>query len=219
MTVSRRNLMSWGAGLVGVGAFGSARFVRAAEAAAAADDAAPFRVESFGRLAQPKALPNLSVQNEQGAEVSLAHWVGRPFILHFWATWCGPCKRELPSVNATAKALGSNGPAIVAVGVRGSTIPKVRAFYDAHGIDTLPALIDPNSDALTASADVPAALASLRQTDPTFKIPDDKAQGIAQHAVPRSLVVNAKGEIVAISVGNMDWSPEAVRRTVDALVG
>ncbi|GBR53380.1 thiol:disulfide interchange protein II [Neokomagataea thailandica NBRC 106555] len=219
MIISRRNLMSWGAGFAGAGALGAGHLVRAADKATAADDASPFRVESFGRLAQPKKLPDLSVQNEQGEAVPLTHWVGRPFILHFWATWCGPCKFELPSVDATAKALGSDGPAIVAVGVRKSTIPKIRAFYDAHGINTLPVLVDPDSQALTASADVPAALASLRQTSPDYKIPDEKAQSIAQLAVPRSLVVNAKGEIVAISVGNMDWSPEAVRRTVAALVG
>ncbi|MBF0876819.1 TlpA family protein disulfide reductase [Gluconobacter cerevisiae] len=177
-----------------------------------------FEPNSFGKLAVPKVLPPLSVKNEQDQDVPLSHWYGKPFILHFWATWCPPCIRELPSVNATAKTLGAEGPQIVAVAVRGSTIPKVRAFYDSHGIDALPILVDPLSAVMMETADQTALIQSIRQVRPD-DLKSLTPDVMSLHGVPRSLILNAKGEVVAESIGNMDWSADAVRHTVQALAG
>lgn len=176
----------------------------------------PLGPNSFGKLATPKSLPPLSVKNEQGQDVPLSNWNGRPFILHFWATWCPPCIRELPSVNATAKALGAAGPQIVAVAVRGSTVAKVRTFYDTHGIDTLPLLVDPVSAVMIETADEAALRQSVAQLSPE-DLKEITTDSMALHGVPRSLILNAQGQVVAESIGSMDWSPDAVRKTVQLL--
>ncbi|MBF0857868.1 TlpA family protein disulfide reductase [Gluconobacter sp. LMG 31484] len=210
--LTRRHLLG------GAGAFlVSGRALAAAEKEEAGKGLA-FEPNSFGKLATPKVLPSLSVQNEQGQDVPLSHWYGKPFILHFWATWCPPCIRELPSVNATAKALGADGPQIVAVAVRGSTVPKVRAFYDAHGIDALPLLVDPVSGVMMEMADQAALVQSVRQVRPD-DLKELTPDIMSLHGVPRSLILNGKGEVVAESIGNMDWSADAVRHTVQALAG
>lgn len=210
--LTRRHLLG-GAGALLV----SGRAIAAAEKEEAGKGLA-FEPNSFGKLATPKVLPSLSVQNEQGQDVPLSHWYGKPFILHFWATWCPPCIRELPSVNATAKALGADGPQIVAVAVRGSTVPKVRAFYDAHGIDALPLLVDPVSGVMMETADQTALVQSVRQVRPD-DLKELTPDIMSLHGVPRSLILNGKGEVVAESIGNMDWSADAVRHTVQALAG
>jgi len=184
----------------------------------AEDKGIPFVPNSFGVLAKPRVLPALSVKNEQDQDVPLSHWFGKPFVLHFWATWCPPCIRELPSVNATAKALGADGPQIVTVAVRGSTIPKVRAFYDAHQIDALPLLVDPMSSVMMETADQDALVASVKQVRPA-DLKDLTPSVMSLHGVPRSLLLNARGEVVAEAIGNMDWSADAVRHTLSALAG
>jgi len=186
--------------------------------ASAEDKGIPFVPNSFGVLAKPRALPVLSFQNEQGQEVPLSHWFGKPFVLHFWATWCPPCIRELPSVNATAKALGADGPQIVTAAVRGSTVPKVRAFYNAHKIDALPLLVDPTSSVMMETADQDALVASIKHVRPD-DLKDLTPSVMALHGVPRSLLLNAKGEVVAEAIGNMDWSADAVRHTLSVLAG
>ncbi|GBR69545.1 thiol:disulfide interchange protein II [Gluconobacter kanchanaburiensis NBRC 103587] len=214
--LTRRHLLG-GAGAVMGAALLSGQAFAAAEKEEASHGLA-FEPNSFGRLAVPKILPALSVKNEQDQDVPLSHWYGKPFILHFWATWCPPCIRELPSVNATAKALGAEGPQIVPVAVRGSTIPKVRAFYDSHGIDTLPVLVDPVSGVMMETADQTALVQSVRQVRPE-DLKGLTGDIMSLHGVPRSLILNAKGEVVAESIGNMDWSADAVRHTVQALAG
>ncbi|GAP23836.1 thiol:disulfide interchange protein II [Gluconobacter frateurii NBRC 101659] len=186
--------------------------------APAEDKGISFVPNSFGVLAKPRVLPALSVKNEQNQDVPLSHWFGKPFVLHFWATWCPPCIRELPSVNATAKALGADGPQIVTVAVRGSTIPKVRAFYDAHQIDALPLLVDPMSSVMMETADQDALVESVKQVRPA-DLKDLTPSVMSLHGVPRSLLLNARGEVVAEAIGNMDWSADAVRHTLSALAG
>ena len=215
--LTRRHLM--GHPLGGAGALlVSGRAIAATAAKEEAGKGLAFEPNSFGKLAVPKVLPPLSVKNEQDQDVPLSHWYGKPFILHFWATWCPPCIRELPSVNATAKALGGEGPQIVAVAVRGSTIPKVRAFYDSHGIDALPILVDPLSAVMMETADQAALIQSIQQVRPD-DLKSLTPNVMSLHGVPRSLILNAKGEVVAESIGNMDWSADAVRHTVQALAG
>lgn len=216
--LTRRHLLGGAGALLVSGGALSKGAIAATAAKEEAGKGLAFEPNSFGKLAVPKVLPPLSVQNEQGQDVPLSHWYGNPFILHFWATWCPPCIRELPSVNATAKALDADGPQIVAVAVRGSTIPKVRAFYDSHGIDTLPVLVDPVSGVMMETADQTALVQSIRQVRPD-DLKDLTPDVMSLHGVPRSLILNAKGEVVAESIGNMDWSADAVRHTVRALAG
>lgn len=208
-SLTRRAALTGAAGL-----FATSR----AFSAPAEDKGIPFVPNSFGVLAKPRVLPALSVKNEQDQDVPLSHWFGKPFVLHFWATWCPPCIRELPSVNATAKALGADGPQIVTVAVRGSTIPKVRAFYDTHQIDTLPLLVDPTSSVMMETADQDALVASVKQVRPG-DLKDLTPSVMSLHGVPRSLLLNASGEVVAEAIGNMDWSADAVRHTLSALAG
>ncbi len=211
--LTRRHLLG-GAGALLV----SGRAIAATAAKEEAGKGLAFEPNSFGKLAAPKVLPPLSVKNEQDQDVPLSHWYGKPFILHFWATWCPPCIRELPSGNAPATARGAEGPQIVAVAVRGSTIPKVRAFYDSHGIDALPLLVDPLSAVMMETGDQTALIQSVRQVRPD-DLKSLKPDVMSLHGVPRSLILNAKGEVVAESIGNMDWSADAVRHTVQALAG
>ena len=199
--------------LSGVGAatfsFGAMR----AWAAPASDETIPgFAPEVFGRLTTPRPLPTASIQDEQGRDIPLSHWQGAPFILHIWATWCPPCIAELPSVDAVARAFGASSPVIVPVAVRGSTVAKVRSFYGKHGITSLPVYVDPVSALLIETADQDALTQASKQSDP-----DWSKHPVSRQGIPRTIIVDASGRIVAENLGEMRWDPDSVRRTVAQL--
>jgi cytochrome c biogenesis protein CcmG/thiol:disulfide interchange protein DsbE len=73
---------------------------------------APARAE-YPQINQPA--PNFTASTLDGKDVSLADFKGQVLIVNFWATWCGPCKRELPLLEAYYRAMASHGLRILAI--------------------------------------------------------------------------------------------------------
>ncbi len=82
---------------------------------------------------------------DRDATVTLSDYAGRPVFLNFWATWCEPCKRELPAFEQFSAEQGEVGAAVLAVNT-GEDEATVRAFLDAQGVTGLTVLMDPNAD-------------------------------------------------------------------------
>lgn len=72
--------------------------------------------------------PDLQLVSADGSTRSLSSWRGRPVLLHFWATWCSPCTRELPAILALARREGFE---LVALSLDKDWAP-VRAFFREH---------------------------------------------------------------------------------------
>src|SRR3990170_3973550 len=53
------------------------------------------------------SVPDLAFKDSSGSEVNLSKWQGRVVLLNLWATWCAPCRREMPTLNDVQKQLGS----------------------------------------------------------------------------------------------------------------
>lgn len=79
----------------------------------------------------------------QGRARSSVEWRGRLVLLNFWATWCAPCREELPSLEALHRALSSEGLAVVAVSLDGAAGDRVARFVADAGV-TFPMLHDPS---------------------------------------------------------------------------
>jgi len=112
---------------------------------------------------------DFTLDDLDGTPVSLSDYAGRIVFLNFWATWCEPCKRELPALSAFAAQQSSDGPAVLTVN-SGEAIDTVRTFLDEQGIGGLTVLLDPSTD-ITAQYGV-------FQIPVTFVI---DAQGIARY--------------------------------------
>jgi thiol-disulfide isomerase/thioredoxin len=72
----------------------------------------------------PAPLLSLSFPDPQGAKVSLSSWAGRPVVANFWATWCPPCVKEMPELDALHKKY----PGVQFVGLGVDTAANIRAF-------------------------------------------------------------------------------------------
>ncbi len=83
------------------------------------------------------------VANGETPTVALAEFKGKPVLLDFWATWCGPCQAEAPIVNKVAQRFKEKG--LVVVGVNTSDAPgRAAPWVKAHGI-TFPIAYDPDT--------------------------------------------------------------------------
>ena len=132
------------------------------------------------------ATPKLALATLDGRRVDLKSLRGRTVIVNFWATWCGPCREEMPSLAALAKAEAA-GVVVLAVNV-GESQPKVRQFLAAQSLD-LDVLLDAHGE---AAADWRIAI------------------------YPSSFVIAPDGRIQSYIAGALDWSDPAVVRRLPA---
>jgi len=81
-----------------------------------------------------------------GSEMTLAAYDGQIVILNFWATWCAPCREEMPHLSALQEAVGSEDIQIVTIATGRNPPPAIVAFFDEIGVDNLPLHRDPRQE-------------------------------------------------------------------------
>ncbi len=92
--------------------------------------------------------PNFAIHLPDGSAASLADYRGRPVILNFWATWCPPCRLEMPDLVRAYEAHKDEGLVILAID-DAEAHDQVTAFVKEFGM-TMPVIIDPQGDVMTA---------------------------------------------------------------------
>lgn len=96
----------------------------------------------FSAHPSPRELGPLRFSDAQGAQRSLAGFLGRVVLLNVWATWCPPCREEMPTLDRLQAMLGGPGFEVVTVSIDGEGLPVVQAFFRQIGIRHLHPYID-----------------------------------------------------------------------------
>jgi cytochrome c biogenesis protein CcmG, thiol:disulfide interchange protein DsbE len=127
-----------------------------------------------------------TLKDMSGKDVRLAEYVGKPIILNFWATWCEPCKEEIPSLIAIADKYKDRGLTILGVSIDDSPA-DLQKFAAEHGM-TYPILVGQGHDDM------------LENFEATF-------------AVPVSWFIKADGSVFLKheGAGSRDWFDEQVK--------
>ena len=81
----------------------------------------------------PDSLPDIALPGADGKVHRLKEWAGRPLVVNFWATWCEPCRREIPLLNALRRENAANKLEIVGIAI--DQADPVRQYASDHGID------------------------------------------------------------------------------------
>jgi thiol-disulfide isomerase/thioredoxin len=134
--------------------------------------------------------PNFTVTDLGGREVKLADLRGKVVVLNFWATWCPPCREEIPSMMRLNQAMAGRPFQMLAVSIDEGGKAAVEGYFKQSGT-SLPAFLD---------------------TDHSV----GKLYGLT--GVPETFVIDKKGVILKKIVGPMDWSaPEVFSFLDDAM--
>ncbi|WP_256010086.1 TlpA family protein disulfide reductase [Desertivirga xinjiangensis] len=127
------------------------------------------------------ALSNISFKDSNGKEVSIASLKGKVLLVNFWATWCPPCRAEMPSIESLYQKFKGNDQV---------------AFL----------MVDVDGNSKTAKKSMDKKKYSLPVFTPASSIPESLMSG----SIPTTLIINKKGELVYRHEGAADFSSEKV---------
>ena len=91
--------------------------------------------------------PDFNLKDQYGVVHSLENYKGKVIFLNFWATWCPPCKKEMPDVESIYKEYGENKKDVIILGVNSEKENEVKKFLKDKGY-TFPTVIDENSEVM-----------------------------------------------------------------------
>jgi len=157
---------------------------KSSTAAHAAEAAA--RLENLVVHDTPRTVPDFNFIDADGQERTLADWRGQFLLVNIWATWCAPCKEEMPALSRLQARLGGEDFAVLPISVDRGGLDKPRAFLEEIGADNLPLLLE-QSGRLNVTLDV--------------------------LGLPATLLISPEGREVARMIGPAEWdSPAAIAR-------
>jgi thiol-disulfide isomerase/thioredoxin len=96
----------------------------------------------FTVIAPPQPAPQTPFSDESGRVLTLADFRGQVVLLNLWATWCGPCVEEMPSLDRLQAELGGDSFAVLALSQDRQGAAVVKPFFDKLGLTRLPVFID-----------------------------------------------------------------------------
>ena len=127
----------------------------------------------------------------EGGEGRLSDYAGKYVVLNFWATWCAPCRKEMPQLSQLQAELGGEAFEVVTIATGRNPPQAMQRFFEEIGVDNLPLHMDPKQQL---------------------------AREMAIMGLPITLILNPDGQEIARMRGDADWSSDSAKAIVSALV-
>jgi peroxiredoxin len=121
--------------------------------------------------------PDFTLTSVEGTQVSLQQYQGKVIFLNFWATWCIPCREEMPALEKLHQTYQAQDLVVLAIDLKESP-DQVKAFFEKHAL-SFPSLIDPNGVVFRA---------------------------YAVTGMPTTYLIGRDGNILARGIGGRDWT-------------
>ncbi|TKB16152.1 MAG: TlpA family protein disulfide reductase [Mesorhizobium sp.] len=143
----------------------------------------------------PQSMKSLAFNGPDGKPMTIADHAGKTVLLNLWATWCAPCRAEMPALDALQKEKGSNAFEVVAVNVDTGDDAKPKKFLKEIGVETLGYYRD-------------ATMGLFNEA---------KTRGLAL-GLPVTMLIDGEGCLIAHMNGPAEWSSADAKRLVEAAV-
>ncbi|MFZ5710222.1 MAG: TlpA family protein disulfide reductase [Pseudomonadota bacterium] len=141
-------------------------------------------MEKLALADTPTAVPDTVFFAPDGTERRLTEWKGKVTVVNFWATWCAPCRKEMPSLDRLQAALGGDAFDVVTIATGRNSPAGIDRFFSETGLTALPRFTDPGQDL---------------------------ARAMAVMGLPVTVVIDREGREVGRLLGGAEWdAPEAV---------
>ena len=160
---------------------------------------APFArgaVAALEAVETPRPAPELTFKGPDGGDTTLSALRGRLLLVNLWATWCGPCKAEMPALDRLQAEMGGPDFAVVAINVDTRNLDKPPQWLRDNGIARLAYYADPGGRVLPAIQK------------------DTGSQGL-----PTTMLIDAEGCTLGVMKGPAEWSGPDAKRLVGAALG
>lgn len=144
----------------------------------------------------PDYLGDLQFKSPAGEDITLSDWQGKAVVFNLWATWCAPCRAEMPALSNLQTALNGDDFEVVAVNIDTKGPERPSAFLDEASITNLPLYAD--------------------QTTEIFN--NLKKKGLA-FGMPTTLIVDKNGCRVAHLSGPAHWDSDDAKALISAIIG
>ncbi len=140
---------------------------------------------------EPEVLPELPFLDKDGKSRLLKEWQGKVVLVNLWATWCAPCRKEMPSLDRLQAELGSDKFEVVAVSADKTGVEGAKRFLDQIKVQKLGVY-----------------------ADPTVRI----HSGLKAIGMPATLLLDAKGREIGRLVGPAEWDSEEAKTLIRAAI-
>ena len=160
---------------------------------------APFalgEVAAFQPADTPSPIGELSFADSEGAQTSIAAWRGKTVLINLWATWCAPCRHEMPALEALQQEMGGEDFSVVPVSVDLGDDAKPKAFYAETGLKDLPFYHDGTMGVFNAL----------------------KKRSLAI-GMPTSILIDGDGCILGSLNGPAEWASPDAKAMIGAAIG
>ncbi len=148
---------------------------------------------NFTFFDEPRPVPEVRFTDGEGRDLSLDRFRGKVVLLNLWATWCAPCRREMPALDRLQARLGGDDFEVLALAVDRGGAAKVKAFLDELGIERLGLYVDSTTRALRA---------------------------LGAYGLPTTLLIDRAGNEVMRVIGATEWDGaevvDLVRHLIDS---
>lgn len=132
-----------------------------------------------------------SYEKVDGSQGALSDYKGQVVLLNFWATWCAPCRHEMPMLSELQSELGGDQFSVVTLATGRNPLPAINKFFGEINIDNLP-----------------------KHRDPQQRL--GREMGI--FGLPITVVLNREGQEIARLQGDADWSSDSAKAILRTLV-
>ncbi|MGV6811905.1 MAG: TlpA disulfide reductase family protein [Brevirhabdus sp.] len=157
---------------------------------AALEDLRDGSMKKLAFHSQPKAPVGVAFGDLEGGTHTLADFNGKYVLVNFWATWCAPCRKEMPGLNALQAEFAGDDFEVVTIATGRNSPSGIRKFFEDAGVDQLPTY-----------------------TDPKQKL----ARQMSVLALPISVLLDREGREIARLQGDAEWDSESARAIIAAL--
>jgi thiol-disulfide isomerase/thioredoxin len=146
--------------------------------------------------AQSMQLPDLAFRDADGKEKHVSDWRGRTVLVNLWATWCVPCRKEMPSLEALQQKAGGPDFQVVTINIDTRNLDKPQAWLKEVGVSHLDYFADPSAKVFQ----------------------DLKAIGRA-FGMPTTLLIDKDGCELGTIAGPAEWASDDALKLIDAARG
>lgn len=146
---------------------------------------------AFVAYSNPSPVPNISFTGKDGTEVTLSSWKGKFLLLNVWATWCAPCRKEMPELDRLQEELGSSKFEVLALAVDRTGIDGASAFFNKAGVKQLKLYAD----------------ASLRSSSALRVV-----------GMPTTLLIDPHGREIGRLTGPAKWDGSDAKALISAII-